>query len=130
MQHKNTVFHEVLKHIPWAKFEELVERHGADARVRSLTTRGQLIALLYGQLSGAMGLRETVTTLESHAARLYHLGLKPVARTTLSDANRLRPCALFAELLGLLIERAHRGLRRALGAPVRRRVRGEGACDL
>ena len=38
--------------------------------MRHLTTKDQFIALLYGQLSGAMSLREIVGSLESHSARL------------------------------------------------------------
>ncbi len=91
MQHKNSVFHDLLKHVPWAGFKELIEQHGADFRVRSLPSKTQLIALVYGQLSGAQGLREIVGTLQSHAARLYHLGAGAVARSTLSDANAVRP---------------------------------------
>jgi len=114
MQHKNSVFHDLLKHVPWDGFEELVEQHGADFRVRSLPSKTQLIALVYGQLSGAQGLREIVGTLQSHAARLYHLGAGAVARSTLSDANAVRPPEVFTGLLGLLIDQAHRGLRREL----------------
>jgi len=114
MQHKNSVFHDVLKHLPWDGFARLVEQHAADFRVRRLSSKTQLIALLYGQLSGAGGLREIVGGLKSHAARLYHLGAGSVARSTLSDANAQRPAVLFAELLGLLIGQAHRGLRRKL----------------
>lgn len=118
MQHQNSVFHELLKHVPWAEFDRLVERHGADFRVRKLPTKTQFIALLYGQFAGAASLREIVGGLESHAARLYHLGARPVARSTLSDANAARPSALFAELFALLVERAHRGLRRKLADTV------------
>jgi hypothetical protein len=114
MQHKNSVFHDLLKHVPWAGFERLVEQHGADVRVRSLPSKTQLIALVYGQLSGAQSLREIVGTLQSHAARLYHLGAGAVARSTLSDANAIRPPEVFTGLLGLLIDQAHRGLRREL----------------
>jgi Domain of unknown function (DUF4372) len=74
MRHQNSVFHGLLKHLPWGEFDQLVAVHGADSRVRRLTTKDQLVALLYGQLSGASSLREIVTGLESHAARLYHLG--------------------------------------------------------
>lgn len=118
MHHQNSVFHELLKQVPWAEFDRLVERHGADHRVRRLPTKSQLVALLYGQLSGAASLREIVVGLESHAARLYHLGARTVARSTLSDANALRPSALFAELFGLLVGRAERGLRRKLADTV------------
>jgi IS4 transposase len=114
MPHHNTVFGDILKFIPWQRFEALVEEYDADARVRRLPTKGQFLALLYGQLSGAPGLREIVTGLSSHAARLYHLGAGPVRRSTFSDANTLRPAEVFADLLETMMKQAHRGLRRKL----------------
>jgi len=114
MPHHNTVLRDILKLVPWGRFEALVDDHAADARVRRLSTKDQLLALLYGQLSGATGLREIVTGLSSHEARLYHLGGKPVRRSTLSDANALRPVAVFSELLETMMKQAHRGLRRKL----------------
>jgi hypothetical protein len=116
MRHHDTVFHELLKHVPWHRFDRLVEEHGADARVRRLSTKGQFVALLYGQLSGAASLREIVTGLSSHSARLYHLGAgaDPVRRSTFSDANAQRPVAVFTELLEIMMKQAHRGLRRKL----------------
>src|SRR5512135_957801 len=118
MRHQNSVFHSVLKHVPWTEFDRLVELHGADMRVRHLTTKSQFVALLYGQLSGAASIREIVTGLESHAARLYHLGAAPVRRSTLCDANGRRPAEVFSDLLALMMKGAHRGLRRKLGEAV------------
>lgn len=114
MRHQNTVFAELLKHVPWSGFEQLVEKHGSDYRVRRLSTKSQLIALIHGQLSGATSLRAIVTGQQSHAARLYHLGAKAAQRSTLADANASRPSELFAELLALLMKQAHRGLRRKM----------------
>lgn len=114
MQHQNTVFHGVLKHMPWPEFDRLVEEHGADFRVRKLTTKSHFVALVYGQLSGATSLREVVAGLQSHAARLYHLGAEPARRSTLSDANVLRSCEFFADLFAAMVKRAHRGLRRKI----------------
>jgi IS4 transposase len=82
--------------------------------VRRLTTKSQFVALLYGQLAGASSLREIVTGLESHTVRLYHLGADPAKRSTLADANALRPAAVFAELFALMVARAARGVRRSL----------------
>jgi hypothetical protein len=114
MPHHNTVLRDILKLVPWHRFEALVEEYDADARVRRLSTKGQFLGLLYGQLSGASSLREIVTGLSSHAARLYHLGADPVRRSTFSDANAKRPVELFAELLEIMMRQAHRGLRRKL----------------
>jgi hypothetical protein len=114
MRHHDIVFRELLKYVDWHRFEVLVEEHDADARVRRLSTKGQFIALLYGQLSGAASLREIVTGLSSHEARLYHLGADPVRRSTFSDANAQRPAAVFVELLETMMKQAGRGLRRKL----------------
>jgi len=114
MLHQNSVFHGLLKHVPWHRFDDLVEDYGADARVRRLSTKSQLVALLYGQFSGATSLREIVTGLSSHAVRLYHVGAAPVRRSTFSDANAQRPVAVFTDLLAMMMKQAHRGLRRKL----------------
>lgn len=112
MRHENSVFHSILKHVPWAEFDRLVEEHGADALVRRLTTKSQFVALVYGQLAGASSLRQLESELTSHDARLYHVGAKPVRRSTLSDANAQRPSTVFSELFARMTKQAHRGLRR------------------
>jgi hypothetical protein len=111
---QHTVLSQLLKHVPHARFAELVQAHGADDAARGLTSQSQLVALLYGQLSGAPSLRAIVTELESHAARLSELGCDPVRRSTLAEANRYRPAALFGDLLGVVLDQAQRGLRRHL----------------
>jgi IS4 transposase len=119
MRHHNSVFHGLLKHVPWSAFDRLVEAYGADHRVRQLTTKSQFVALLYGQFSGAASLRETVAGLQSHAARLYHLGAQPARRSTLADANAVRPAAVFGALFAHMIGQAERGLRKKVGEAVR-----------
>ncbi len=115
MPHHNSVFHDLLKRVPWDAFEALVTEHEADKHVRRLATKSQLVALLYGQLSGASSLREIVGGLESHANRLYHLGARPVMRSSLADANAKRPHDVFAGLFAEMVKQAHRGLRRKIG---------------
>jgi IS4 transposase len=114
MRHKNSVFHGLLQHVPWGRFDALVEEHGGDERARTLKMRTQLIALAYSQLAGTSGLCEIESALKSHEARLYHLNAKPVKRSTLADANAKRPAAVFTGLFAELMKQAHRGLRRAL----------------
>lgn len=50
MPHHNIVFHDLLKLLPWGTFDELVDKHKADADARGLRSKSHLIALLYGQL--------------------------------------------------------------------------------
>ena len=114
MRHHNTVFHGVLKLIPWGRFKKLVDEYRANKRVRRLTTQNQLIAMLYAQLSGAESLRAIEASFESHSPRLYHLGARKVSRATLSDANARRPCEVFSGLLATLMDRCEASLGRKL----------------
>lgn len=113
MRHHNSLFHQVLQVLPWYRFDRLVDHHASDARVRRLTSKSQLIALLYAQLSGAQSLRDIEQSLSSHSGRLYHLGASVPARSTLADANAKRPAQLFADLFAVLTAQASPGLRRA-----------------
>ena len=119
MRHHNSVFHDLLKHVPWAAFERLVDKHNADHRVRRLSSKSQFLALLFGQLAGASSLREIEAGLESHSARLYHLGGRCVARSTLADANARRPAALYADLFAHMASAATRATRRQAADAVR-----------
>ena len=112
MRHENSLMHDLLKRIPWQRFERSVEQHDADRSIRKLSTRSQLVAMLHGQLSGASSLREIVSTMSSHEARLYHLGAAAPRRSTLADANAKRPTGVFADLFRELVKQAHPGLRR------------------
>ena len=119
MRHHNSVLHGLLKHLPWHRFEELVEEHGADARVRKLSSKTQLVALLFAQLAGAISLREIELAMQSHSTRLYHLGAKEVSRSTLADANKQRPPEVFSLLFAEMVAMAGRGVRRHAGEAVR-----------
>jgi hypothetical protein len=119
MRQHPSVMQSLVQRVPWAAFDRLVDEHGADTGARRLTTRAQLVAMLYGQLAGAASLREIVAALASHHGRLHHLGGRPVARSTLADANAQRPAAVFTGLLTALMGQAQGGLRRKLADVVR-----------
>jgi hypothetical protein len=119
MRHHNSLIHQLLKPVPWGAFQRLVDKHEADKHVRTLSAKSQLVALIHAQLSGATSLREIEATMESHAARLYHLGVKAPKRSTLADANRQRPADVFVDLFQVLLAQAHPGLRRKTKEAVR-----------
>jgi len=119
MRHHNSVFHQIQKHVPWSVFEQLVDEHKADRRVRRLTTKSQFLALLFGQLSGAVSLREIEAGLSSQQSRLYHVGGRSVARTTLAEANASRPSAVYSGLFAHIAASASRRTRRHIKDAVR-----------
>lgn len=119
MRHHNSVFHELVRLVPWAAFDRLVDKHDADHRVRRLPTRDQFLALLLAQLADLGSLREIEEAMASQKARLYHVGTKPPARSTLSDANARRPAGVFADLFAYMAGAASRRTRRHMADAVR-----------
>ena len=103
MPYQDTVFGGLMKAFPHWRFEKLVRRHGADYRVRRLSSWSQFQAMVFCQLSGSRSLREVVGALERFPGSHAHLGLQPVRRSTLADANRVRPVALFEDVLEALV---------------------------
>ena len=114
MQHQNIVFYDLLKQFPWGVFDRLVEKHDADRDKRAVKTKTQLIAMLYGQFSGARSLREIETNLKSHASKLCHLGGATVSRSALSTANAERPFDIFGGALAALMNSLQAGYRRKI----------------
>ena len=119
MRHQNTVFRDLINHVPWDAFDRLVKMHGSDHRVRRLDSKSQFLALLFGQISGAHSLRCIEAGMASQSARLYHLGARPPARSTLADANAKRPAALYRDLFQHMARAADRGTRRHMRDAVR-----------
>jgi hypothetical protein len=120
VRHHNTVFHGVLKRLPWAMMQRSEAEHEADLDPRALRAKPHLIALLLGQFLGLRSLREIETNLRSHAGKLYHLGGKPISRESLSTANASAVRAeVFAAVLKALMAQVQRGYRRKIGDCVR-----------
>ncbi|SFF21929.1 DUF4372 domain-containing protein [Nitrosomonas sp. Nm166] len=51
MKHINTVIHQLLKHIPPYRFDQVAKRYEGDRRVRALSYWTQFTALIYAQLT-------------------------------------------------------------------------------
>ncbi len=67
MPHHNSVFHAMLKHLPWDELDAAVVRHDAAACARGFSVKSQVVVLVYAQVSGAASLRHVVDGLHSHA---------------------------------------------------------------
>jgi Transposase DDE domain/Domain of unknown function (DUF4372) len=112
--HHNSVLYDLLKLVPWWRLDDLGVELGTASEARTLSAKQHLIAMLYAQLFGCESLRSIENGLQSHQARLYHVGGAPVKRSTLADANRQRSPEPFAGLLGALMAQVHRGLRKEM----------------
>ena len=85
------VLSQVLGLVHWQSLRRLVERYGAETRVRHFGCRQQLICMVFAQLTWREGLRDIETCLNARPEAIYHLGFcQPVARSTLAEANERR----------------------------------------
>ncbi|MEJ2672982.1 MAG: IS4 family transposase [Deltaproteobacteria bacterium] len=105
MAHCNTIFSQMLKLIPRHHFAKLEAEHGTGRQARSFSRWSQLVHLLSMQLTARVSLRDGVSSLNARVRSLYHLGVKPVPRSTFADANHRRPASFFEALFGLMYRR-------------------------
>jgi len=105
MAHCNTIFQQMLKLIPRHHFSRLEQEHGTGRQARSFTRWNQLVHLVFIQLTARASLRDGVASLKARFKNLYHLGARPVARSTFADANNRRPASFFEALFGLMYRR-------------------------
>lgn len=105
MTHNNTAFHQLLKPLSRHEFEGLARTHHSGQKLRSASRWDQFIGMSMSQLSGRQSLRDIQANLESQRLKLYHLGAKPIARSTLARINEQQPAELYQSLFSKLLMR-------------------------
>lgn len=108
----DSIFGRLLKPIDRRQFRAIVERHKGDAYDKSFKSWEHLVTLVYAQLSNTASLRAIGTGFNANSHHHYHLSATKVARSTLSDANRRRPVAVFADTFAMLASKVDRQTRR------------------
>jgi len=111
MHYLNSIFGNLLKPIDRRQFREVVARHNGDAYDKSFKSWSHLVTLVGAQLGRLASLRGIELAFSANSHQHYHLNVKKVARSTLSDANARRPVGVFADVFALLAQTADRQTR-------------------
>ena len=77
----------MLKLIPRHHFAKLEREHGTGRPPRTFSRWHQLVHLVFMQVTSRASLRDGVAALKAQFSNLYHLGVRPVARSTFADAT-------------------------------------------
>lgn len=101
----STILSQLLKILSRREFEAAARRHHRGRGLRAMTRWSQFLALMVGQLSGRSSLRDLVANFNAQARKLYHLGVQPIARTSIARVNEQQPASLFEELFHKLLAR-------------------------
>ena len=112
MRNFNTVMEQCLQFLPREQFNVFVGQHGGNRYTKHFTAWNQLAVMLYAQATGKTSLRDIQTGLQVQSSKWYHLGIKSVARSTISDANSRRSYQIFEQLFYALFKRCQQYLPR------------------
>ena len=105
MNSGETVFAQLIQHLPRYEFNQCVLRYHGNHKVRSFSCMDQFLCMAFAQLTYRESLRDIVTCLNSHRPKLYHMGFRgKVAKSTLADANELRDFRIYQDFGYLLID--------------------------
>ena len=80
-------------------------RAAISAGSRVMSRWAQFVALGLGQLASRQSLRDIVSNLRAQPAKLYHLGVGTVSRSSLARVNAEQPYTLYEALFGRLLSR-------------------------
>lgn len=102
---------ELMKGLSRGGFDRLVAQHQADKHSKGFGCWNQLVVMVYTQLAGAGSLRQVEAGFNSQHTHHYHLGTRPVRRSTLAEANAKRNPEVFEQTARALMGQATRKLR-------------------
>jgi len=112
--YSDTRFGQILKGLPRPLFDNIVADEQADKYAKGFRCWDQLLAMIFNQLSGANSLRQLESGFNSQPAAHYHLGTRPLRRSTLADANHKRSSQVFERLFQALLPLVQGQLKRQL----------------
>ena len=93
MSHHNALFSQTLSLIPRHVFQKLENRRKTGRSSRKFGFNEQFTEMAFIQLTARRSMRDGLRCSSAAGSRLYHWGLKNVARSTFADANNSRPAA-------------------------------------
>ena len=99
-----TVFTQLMEHLPRYEFQKCVTRYRGDYQQKSFSCWDQFLAMGFAQFTYRESLRDIEACLRSVGGKLYHMGFRgKVARSTLAEANEARDWRIFADFAQVLI---------------------------
>ncbi|MFA4889342.1 MAG: IS4 family transposase [Candidatus Omnitrophota bacterium] len=105
MSYHTTILGQMLKMFSRLEFQKAVRETGTEYHARGFTSWNHFTGMLFGQLASQDSLRGIEAGLATQAQNLYHLGIKPVHRSTLAYANEHRTYELFKKIFESMLSK-------------------------
>ena len=105
MSHNHTILGQMLQIFSRFEFQKAVKETKTEYHARGFSSWNHFVSMLFGQLSAQDSLRGIEAGLASQSNTLYHMGVKPVHRSTLSYANEHRSHELFKKIFEWMLSK-------------------------
>ena len=103
--HKYSLLRQICNYIPTFLVSKLAAATGVDERARTFSPWSHVVALLYAQLTHAIGLNDVCDALRLHSGPLSALrSATPPSRNNLSHANKHRDASLAEQLFWSVLD--------------------------
>ena len=100
------VLSQFLHLLPRYEFQRIVNKYRGDYHIKHFRCWDHLACLMVAHIRQEDSLRDIDITLNAHASKLYHIGIKQCPKSTLADANELRDYRIYEEFAKKLMHRA------------------------
>lgn len=105
MNQGQTVFSQVMDHLPLPEFQKCVSKYQGNHRIKNFSCLDQFLCMAFAQLTYRESLRDIESCLRSQYSRLYHMGIRgKISKSTLADANEARDWKIYADFAQVLIK--------------------------
>lgn len=102
-----TIFSQLMEHLPQHKFRQCVKRYKGNYKIKSFSCWDQFLCMSFAQLTYRHSLRGITTCLRAMQGKLYHMGIKSkVSKSTLAYANEKRDWRIYSDFAQILIAQA------------------------
>ena len=102
------VLSQFLRLLPRYEFQRIVNKYKGDFHTKHFKCWDHLASMMIAHIRQENSLRDIDITLNAHARKLYHIGIKQCPKSTLADANELRDYRIYEEFAKTLMHRARR----------------------
>jgi len=102
------VLSQFLRLLPRYEFQRIVNKYKGDYHTKHFKCWDHLASMMIAHIRQEDSLRDIDITLNAHASKLYHIGIKQCPKSTLADANELRNYRIYEEFAKTLMHRARR----------------------
>lgn len=114
MAYQAPILTQIIQEVNRYDFKKQVSKYQGDRKTSKLKCFGLLVAMIYTQLKTNRTLRDIVIGFQAALHSFFHLGLKAMKRSTISDALRHRPEQIYRDFYYSLLATMNRSDRRRL----------------